>query len=232
MNGDQRTRRRFLAGVSFATTIGLAGCTAPSSTGQSQTTEQAPQSTTNESTSSDPSHSTDGENAHSSDHGSTPDGPRSSATVTMKTNSEGTHFEPHIVWVEQGGSVTWELANGSHSTTAYANGNETPQRIPDDASSWDSGTLSEQGKTFEHTFETAGVYDYYCTPHEATGMLGSIIVGKPTPDGQPALAPPQDGLPGEAKKKLEALNSSVTQALKSSHHDDAGTTSENESDHH
>lgn len=230
MNGDQRTRRRFLAGASLATTIGLAGCTAPSSTGQSQTTEQAPQSTTTESTSSDPSHTTDDENAHS-DHGSTPDGPSKSATVTMKTNDEGTHFEPHVVWVEQGGAVTWELANGSHSTTAYAQENETPQRIPDDASSWDSGTLSEQGNTFEHTLEVAGVYDYYCTPHEATGMLGSIIVGKPTPDGQPALAPPQDSLPGEAKKKLEALNKSVTQALESSHHDDAGTTSEND-DHH
>ncbi|WP_336343360.1 plastocyanin/azurin family copper-binding protein [Halalkalicoccus ordinarius] len=33
------------------------------------------------------------------------------------------------------------------------------------------------GHTFEHTFDSPGVYKYYCTPHVAMGMKGAIFVG-------------------------------------------------------
>ena len=33
------------------------------------------------------------------------------------------------------------------------------------------------------TLTVPGVYDYYCMPHEAAGMVGRIIVGKPLGPG-------------------------------------------------
>lgn len=131
----------------------------------------------------------------------------------MVTNSDGSHFKPHTVWVKQGGTVTWELESGSHTITAYAPKNDKPQRIPESAAAWASDTLSKQGATFEHTFDTEGVFDYFCTPHEATGMIGTVIVGKPSTEGQPGLKPPQDSLPSTARTKIETLNQHTKQAL-------------------
>lgn len=200
MIDDSRTRRRFITGVGVAVTIGLAGCAGAPASGQDSEDQNG---NTTESTG----------DGHTDAHGSSLDSPSASATVSMETNDDSSHFEPHVVWVEQGGTVTWEVGSGSHTTTAYAEGNDVPQRIPDSANAWDSGTLSEQGKTFEHTFETVGVYDYFCVPHEATGMLGTVIVGDSDLEGQPGLQPPQDSLPSAAKQKIESLNQSVTEAL-------------------
>lgn len=218
MIDDRRTRRRFLTGASVVATIGLAGCIGGANLGQDNEDQNG---NTTESTG----------DGHADAHGSSLDSPSASATVSMETSDDGSHFDPHVVWVEQGGTVTWELGSGSHTTTAYAEGNDVPQRIPDSANAWDSGTLSEQGKTFEHTFETVGIYDYFCVPHEAMGMLGTVIVGDPDPEGQPSLQSPQDSLPSEAKQKIESLNQSVTETLGGSGgNGDEESTSHNESD--
>lgn len=200
MNERSRTRRRFLVGAGMATTVGLAGCAGtPSSESDQHNPDQNSSGADNE--------------THAESHDAALKGPSASATVTMSSTDDGTHFEPHVVWVEQGGTVTWELKSGSHTTTAYATDNDAPQRIPEDAEPWDSGTISEAGETFEHTFQTPGVYDYYCVPHEATGMLGSVVVGEPDTQAQPGLQAPQEELSDEAAQKVESLNESVTDAL-------------------
>ncbi|MDS0296834.1 MULTISPECIES: plastocyanin/azurin family copper-binding protein [Haloferacaceae] len=81
------------------------------------------------------------------------------------------YFDPIGLHVEPGTTVRFELAAGAHSATAYED------RIPSDASAFDSGTIS-QG-SFEHTFEEPGTYDYYCIPHKTVGMVGRIVVGSP-----------------------------------------------------
>jgi plastocyanin len=123
------------------------------------------------------------------------------------------HFNPHVIRVAKGGTVTFKLESGTHSTTAYASDNDKPQRIPDGTTAWDSGTMSEQGATFKHTFETEGVYDYYCTPHESLGMVGSIVVGDPSLDNQPGMAEPQSSLSDAAQSKIQSLNERVTSSL-------------------
>lgn len=45
------------------------------------------------------------------------------------------------------------------------------------------------------------------------GMLGSIIVGHPDPEGQSALELPQKSLPEQARKKIKELNKMVKTAL-------------------
>ena len=81
------------------------------------------------------------------------------------------YFDPIGLRVDPGTTVQFELAAGAHSATAYSD------RIPEDASAFDSGTISDG--SFEYTFETPGTYDYYCIPHKAIGMVGRIVVGSP-----------------------------------------------------
>ena len=143
--------------------------------------------------------------------------PVSHADVAMLTDEEGHHFEPHVVWVEAGGTVTWTNESGSHTATAYHPEFDTTLRMPESSEPWDSGMFSEEGKTFEHTFEVEGVYDYFCVPHEHRGMVGSVIVGDPDPHDQPGLADPQEGLPEEAREVLINLNEQVNDALGHTH---------------
>jgi hypothetical protein len=74
----------------------------------------------------------------------------------------------------------WVVEESVHSTTAYhpANANHS-LRIPEQAEPWDSGILTRPGQAFEVTLTVPGVYDYFCLPHEAGGMVGRIVVGEP-----------------------------------------------------
>jgi len=82
----------------------------------------------------------------------------------------------------------------AHTTTAYHPDNAGhPRRIPDGAAPWDSGYLLPDG-TFAVTLTVAGVYDYYCRPHEHAGMVGRIVVGRaigPGPSGESAGPVPE-----------------------------------------
>lgn len=55
--------------------------------------------------------------------------------------------------------------------------------IPEGAAPWDPGYLVNPGNHVEVTRTVPGVYDYYCHPHEAAGMVGRIIVGIPLGPG-------------------------------------------------
>ncbi|WP_408959662.1 plastocyanin/azurin family copper-binding protein [Natrinema sp. 74] len=219
---DQPPRRTVLGIAGSAIGIGLAGCLS----GQSETDQHG-----------DGNHSHDGgdengsvtnETSHNEPHGGNEshghdaalEGPSETAEVAMATTDSGQHFEPHVVWVETRGRVTWTNESGNHSTTAYHADNGEPQLAPDGAAAWDSGVLSKKGATFEHTFETEGVYQYYCTPHETAGMIGSVIVGRPDPSEQPALADPPSEKPDAVQRKLTSLNDRVTSALGGDGHGD------------
>lgn len=194
---DQTTRRRVLQLTGAGIALSLAGCTS-SGSGTDQTTS----ATTQESSATATTGATTTQTATPED----PTEPSGSTTVEMFTKGSNTGFRPDIVWIEKGATVTWKQVNGVHSTTAYHLEYDQPTRIPDDAEPWNSEVLVDQGAEFEHTFEVEGVYDYFCTPHEKVGMLGTVIVGEPSPEGQPGLAPPQEMLPEAAKKKIEELN--------------------------
>jgi plastocyanin len=114
-------------------------------------------------------------------------------------------FVPDRLKIQPGETVTWVLQSGGHTVTAYhpANHSAYQGRIPLGAEPWDSELLTEKGATFSWTFDTEGVYNYFCRPHESIGMVGAIVVGRPL-EG-PGLALPQAELPTLARKKLEEL---------------------------
>lgn len=108
--------------------------------------------------------------------------------IRMRSDALGSTvwFDPLGVRVDPGTTVRWVLAESVHSSTAYHPDNANHSlRIPEEARPWDSGILTEPGASFEVTLEVPGVYDYYCIPHEAAGMVGRIVVGVPPGPGTP-----------------------------------------------
>src|SRR6516165_2005402 len=103
----------------------------------------------------------------------------SAATVTVTVGNNCLCFSPDPVTIHPGDTVHWTWSSTGHSSTSGSPG------MPNGM--WDSGIRS-QGATFDHTFNTAGSFDYYCTPRGACcGMVGTVTVvnGNPTPTPTP-----------------------------------------------
>ena len=112
-----------------------------------------------------------------------PDGP---VEIQMRASARGEEvwFDPIGLWIPPGQTVRWVLHHDVHTTTAYHPANDRHSlRIPDGAEPWNSGFLLKPGAHFEVTFTVEGVYDYYCLPHEQAGMVGRLVVGRPSGPG-------------------------------------------------
>ena len=89
------------------------------------------------------------------------------ATITVvsslsQVNIQESAFHPIFLTIPTGGAGRWtNLDEVAHTSTSTGTG-------------WDSGNLN-QGDSYAHVFNTAGVYPYICTPHP--WMTGTITVG-------------------------------------------------------
>jgi plastocyanin len=217
-NDSLFTRRRMLQLTGGAAVIGLAGCTgAPTNDSQADAPATDQPTEEDQHDESEAEAEADGHEDGEDDHDEAVGAPADAIEVEMVSTDSGEHFEPHVVRVNAGGTVTWHNESGTHSTTAYHPDNDQPRLVPDGAAAWDSGILTEEGATFEHTFETEGVYHYYCTPHEVLGMIGTVIVGEPDPHEQVALEEPPADKPERVREKLAELNEMVRTALDDDH---------------
>lgn len=122
--------------------------------------------------------------------------PRRVPTVGILATQKEAYFFFDIVGlhIPKGSWVSWIDAVGTHSTTAYHPANGKVLRIPEGAEPWNSGVMSP-GQSFAWKFEVEGIYDYYCIPHEMTGMVGRIVVGEPTEEPKPQ----SEGIPPPAR---------------------------------
>lgn len=92
----------------------------------------------------------------------------SSVTVEVGGGSSGFAFLPTTLEIDPGTTVTFEWVSSGHNVVSKS----TPE-----GASWSGhGSLENKGFTYEHTFETAGEYTYFCEPHEGVGMKGGIAV--------------------------------------------------------
>jgi plastocyanin len=76
-------------------------------------------------------------------------------------------YDPISVNVAVGTTVTWTNNDATLHTAVSGDPSSGP------SGAFDSGYLAK-GKTFEHKFDTAGSFDYYCTLHPF--MIGQIVV--------------------------------------------------------
>jgi trimeric autotransporter adhesin len=107
----------------------------------------------------------------------------SAATVTVTIGNNCLCFSPESVTIHPGDTVHWTWSSSGHSTTSGSPG------MPNGM--WDSGLLN-QGATFNHTFNTVGSFDYYCTAHgSCCNMVGTVTVSNasPTPSPTPTATP-------------------------------------------
>ncbi|WP_222919597.1 plastocyanin/azurin family copper-binding protein [Natrinema sp. SYSU A 869] len=103
-------------------------------------------------------------------------------TVTM-TGDFG--FDPAVMTIGTDRTVIWEnTSNVDHTVTA------SEAELPDDAAYFASGGFESEraarnnvtaglfspNSEYERTFEVPGTYEYYCIPHESSGMVGTVQV--------------------------------------------------------
>ena len=82
------------------------------------------------------------------------------ATVTVEMRNN--FFSPDTVNINVGDTVTWVQRGFNHDTVSTDG-------------LWSSGILAAN-QTFSRTFNTAGTFGYFCTPHRNQGMVGTVTV--------------------------------------------------------
>jgi plastocyanin len=123
----------------------------------------------------------------------------------------GTSFEPATITINQGDTVTWtvtEAIGEAHSVTSGTQ--EDSGKIFDSgtAGSNSSFNLRDNGQTFEHQFNEAGEFLYYCVIHPTT-MTGKVVVlaegASPPPSIEPPPSEQHTAVPPERKVAAGAI---------------------------
>lgn len=97
-------------------------------------------------------------------------------SATHNVDIQNFAFRPAEITINAGDTVTWTQRDSiPHTSTS----GESP--TPD--GTWDSGLLT-LNQTFSRTFDSEGVFPYFCKPHPQ--MTGTVTVTGATPTNQPA----------------------------------------------
>jgi halocyanin-like protein len=92
--------------------------------------------------------------------------------VGAQGNNGPNAFGPSALLVEPGTTVRWVwTGNGNHNVVA-------------EDESFESELVGEEGFEFTQTFDSEGVYKYFCVPHRALGMKGVVVVGEANAQGE------------------------------------------------
>ena len=98
-------------------------------------------------------------------------------------------YSEEIARIDVGDTITWVPTTKGHNVEMIASPNDMKLK-------------SKNGKEVEVTFDTPGIYYYWCTPHKGMGMIGLVVVGGDTSNkDQIAKAKAR----GKSKKKLKKL---------------------------
>ncbi len=157
-SGLGNLRSAIIAATLLTTPIALAACGSGPIPGQ-----PASQTTSNSSTSS-------------SGSGCTAASASSSVTV-QATNA--LKFVPSSVCLKAGGTITWKNTGSIYHTTTDDKAdaaNPSDAQLPAGAASWNHPL--PPGSSYSLKLTAAGLYKYFCIPHETLGMLGQITVVK------------------------------------------------------
>lgn len=90
-------------------------------------------------------------------------------STTHTVNAQARIFKPDTIYINPGDVVHW-VNMTSHNTVSVEG------LIPEGAESWRSGL----GENLKIQLDVEGIYAYVCEPHIGFGMVGVIVVGKPS----------------------------------------------------
>ena len=116
----------------------------------------------------------------------------SDVTVEMlnkDANGNRQVYSQEILEIAAGSTVKWVPTNKGHNVEIIASPNDMKFK-------------SKNGKEASITFETPGIYYYWCTPHKGMGMIGLVVVGGDTSNKTQIS---KAKAIGKSKKKLKAL---------------------------
>ena len=116
----------------------------------------------------------------------------SDVTVEMlnkDANGNRQVYSQEILEIAAGSTVKWVPTNKGHNVEIIASPNDMKFK-------------SKNGKEASVTFETPGIYYYWCTPHKGMGMIGLVVVGGDTSNKEQIS---KAKAIGKSKKKLKAL---------------------------
>lgn len=199
----QMSRRRLLTALGAAAMPAAAGCSSSTDASEStETTTTMQQTTTSQQTDSqaiDPRFGYIG----TSDE-SPPVEPDHTISLEIRPRENipipEFYFEPTGLAIDVGDTVRFNLATPHHNINAYHPAFGYTQRVPSDVPPYSSPILTA-GDYWLYTFQTEGVHNIMCAPHELFGMVGSIVVGSATgPGANPvgeAPAPSEQSRPPE-----------------------------------
>lgn len=94
--------------------------------------------------------------------------------------TDSNSFEPQTITVKPSETVVWKnVSTMSHSVTYISSLAAEARDPPLPANSKEfNSDLIPPGEDWSHTFTVPGTYKYFCIPHEALGMIGTVIVSK------------------------------------------------------
>ena len=113
--------------------------------------------------------------------------------LNKDTNGNKMVFSKEIAKIEVGDTITWLPSSKGHNVEMVASPNSMKFR-------------SKNSKQASISFDTPGVYYYWCTPHKGMGMIGLVVVGGDT-SNKDAVAKAK--ALGKSKKKLKELLGSL-----------------------
>ncbi|MDB3880146.1 plastocyanin/azurin family copper-binding protein [Alphaproteobacteria bacterium] len=120
--------------------------------------------------------------------------PTLAAEVTIEmlnkdSNGNRMVYSQEIAKVEVGDTVTWLPASKGHNVEIISSPNKMRFK-------------SKNSKEAKITFDTPGIYYYWCTPHKGMGMIGLVVVGNDLSNIDSIASAKAIG---KSKKKLKAL---------------------------
>jgi len=94
--------------------------------------------------------------------------PAAADNVTVKMGSDGGQlvFEPKVVTIKVGDTVKWVNNKAFPHNIVFEGHEELSHK-----------KLAQKPKAeLESTFNEAGEFSYYCSPHRGAGMVGKVVV--------------------------------------------------------
>ena len=102
-------------------------------------------------------------------------------------------YSQEIAKIGVGDTVTWLPASKGHNVEMISSPNDMKFK-------------SKNGKEAKITFDTPGIFYYWCTPHKGMGMIGLVVVGNDLSNIDDIASAKAIG---KSKNKLKALLASL-----------------------